>query len=231
MNNDAIKKNVQRAVHELYRQYGISETEEDGLVSALTWKIEQSSELYETLINHPKHMDNMRYFVIREALLRREFFVETPLGKLRVHAKHEVDIQDDYPGVYVDLVSPGCPEEMLVCVEFNYSDPNEIMTTVYQPGLDEPCEIVHHVMPNLARIEKDTDGKLRYFDKNGSELRHRMKICWDDGSVETVYRSDDGSLGIDATNPVLVQKGKMNPCAMGIYPFTINDLKTIEAVG
>ena len=158
----------------------------------------------------------------------REFYVDTPKGKLKVYAKHDTDTPEDFPGVFVDLVTPACPEgDMLACVEYNSSD-GDLMTTVYQPGEDEPCEIVHHEIPNRARIETGPDGKLRYYDKNGTEILRGMKIRWDNGDVDVTYRADNDELGIDATNPSLVQKGKMNPCEMGIYPFTEEDLKEIE---
>lgn len=42
--------------------------------------------------------------------MKREFYVDTPLGKLHVHAKHDTDNAADYPGVYVDLVRDGHEE-------------------------------------------------------------------------------------------------------------------------
>lgn len=74
----------------------------------------------------------------------REFFIDTPLGKLRVWAKHETDTADDFPGVYIDLVGSdnGC-DDMLACVEYDSVDGN-LQTCVYQPGMDEPVSIVKH---------------------------------------------------------------------------------------
>lgn len=161
---------------------------------------------------------------------KREFFVHTPLGDLHVYAKHDVDNSADYPGLYVDLIAAGNNnEELLACVEYD-SSMGSLMTTVYQPGQDEPCEIVHHELPSLARVETGPDGKLRYFDKNGTEILHGMKIRWNDGDVDVAYRADNDELGIDATNPVLVQRGKMRPCEMGIYPFSVEDLQELEVL-
>lgn len=50
---------------------------------------------------------------------KREFRVKTPLGELRIQAKHGGgDILTDYPGVYVDLIREGCDPEMIACVEY-----------------------------------------------------------------------------------------------------------------
>lgn len=76
--------------------------------------------------------------------MEREFYIDTPLGKLRVWAKHETDCSADYPGVYIDLVGgDGECDEMLACVEYNSAD-KILQTCVYQPGMDEPVSIVKH---------------------------------------------------------------------------------------
>ena len=76
--------------------------------------------------------------------MKREFFIDTPRGRLRVWAKHETDCAEDYPGVYIDLCDPGgnC-DEMLACVEYNSSD-DCLQSCVYQPGIDEPVCIIRH---------------------------------------------------------------------------------------
>lgn len=85
---------------------------------------------------------------------KREFFVDTPAGQLKVWAKHETDTAADYPGVYVDLM-PGAPKDgkikhepdiwgdCLAVVEYNSAD-NCLQTVVYQPGADEPVSITVH---------------------------------------------------------------------------------------
>ena len=79
--------------------------------------------------------------------MEREFFIDTPLGKLHVWAKHDKDFADDYPGVYIDIVG-GDSEygDMLACVEYNSAD-KILQTCVYQPVTDEPVSIVRHVDP------------------------------------------------------------------------------------
>ena len=49
----------------------------------------------------------------------RSFEVETPLGKLKVYAKQEDDIPDNFPGVFIDLI-PADNEEtvLLACIEY-----------------------------------------------------------------------------------------------------------------
>ena len=76
--------------------------------------------------------------------IKREFVVNTPLGRIRIKAKHKVvDCPDDYPGVYIDLLDDSGGYEMLACVEYD-SCHDRLQTCVYQPGVDEPCELVVH---------------------------------------------------------------------------------------
>lgn len=50
---------------------------------------------------------------------KREFEVTTPIGNLRVYAKHDIDNPADYPGVWVEFISPYTKESVgLVCVEY-----------------------------------------------------------------------------------------------------------------
>lgn len=79
--------------------------------------------------------------------MEREFFIDTPLGKLHVWAKHDTDCAADYPGVYIDLVGgDGECDDMLACVEYNSTD-KILQTCVYQPGMDEPVSVVRHDEP------------------------------------------------------------------------------------
>ena len=75
--------------------------------------------------------------------MNREFYIDTPLGKLKVWAKHKIDNAVDFPGVYVDLVRDGMDDDMLACVEYD-SCHDRLQTVVYQPAIDEPHEIVVH---------------------------------------------------------------------------------------
>lgn len=84
--------------------------------------------------------------------MKREFYVDTPLGKLHIHAKHDTDNATDYPGVYVDLVRDNHEDEMLACVEFD-SYEGDLLTTVYDVGDDQPKCYYHH----QAGLEKDED--------------------------------------------------------------------------
>lgn len=160
----------------------------------------------------------------------REFYVNTPNGKLKVYAKHDTDTPEDFPGVFVDLVTPACPEgDMLACVEYDSSD-KLLQTCVYQPGFDSPVEVVKHKKPNQARIETDENEKLHYYDKNGNEIYHGMTVRFDDDTETIVYRSDDDKIGVDVTNPVLIELGKAQPCQYGIIPLTEDDLAELEVI-
>ena len=75
----------------------------------------------------------------------REFYIDTPFGKLKVYAKHEgTDCPEDYPGVFVDFIDKKGKSVLLACTEY---DPNKniIQTCVYGDGLDDsPTDVVFH---------------------------------------------------------------------------------------
>lgn len=76
--------------------------------------------------------------------MSREFFVDTPLGKLRVYSKTEVDVAEDYPGVYIDIATDDGGSELLACVEFNSSN-EKLQTCVYGDGEnDVPTHVIEH---------------------------------------------------------------------------------------
>lgn len=78
----------------------------------------------------------------------REFIVDTPLGKIKVYAKHPKDHPADFPGVFVDFVEPNGELVPLACVEYDSGD-NRLQTNVYGNGTDDsPTEVVKH--ENLA---------------------------------------------------------------------------------
>ena len=75
--------------------------------------------------------------------MKREFFIETPLGKLRVYAKYEGDSPDDYPGVFVDFITPENESIILTCTEYIPGD-GKIKTTVYDGTSEEPVVNYDH---------------------------------------------------------------------------------------
>lgn len=94
-----------------------------------------------------EELSKPKWILAADESATREFFIDTPLGKLHVWAKHDKDCADDYPGVYVDLVSfwdlDGERDDMLACVEYDSAD-RVLQTCVYQLGIDEPVSIVRH---------------------------------------------------------------------------------------
>lgn len=75
---------------------------------------------------------------------KREFFVETPMGILRVYAKHDSDTPEDYPGVYIDLVRPGTERvdsDPVCTVEYD-SSKRRIQTVAFDAEMDAPVEVV-----------------------------------------------------------------------------------------
>lgn len=83
-----------------------------------------------------------------------------------------------------------------------------------------------------------TEGdKVRYFDKEGSELHDGDMVEFDavivpEGKIrrEKLYLTSEGTLGTDATNPTWLEKGWAYPCRFGIYELTEADMKYIRKV-
>ena len=77
----------------------------------------------------------------------------------------------------------------------------------------------------------ENDEATRYFDMNDEEI-HEGDCVLLDGRKERVYLTSDGKLGIDATNPIWIAKGKAYRCEYGIYPFSRFDepvlIKTVK---
>lgn len=86
--------------------------------------------------------------------MERSFEVDTPLGKLKVYAKQEDDVPENFPGVYIDLIRAESNDAVLLaCVEYE-SAKQVIQTCVYGDGLtDEPTNVVEH--QNLTEQEDD----------------------------------------------------------------------------
>lgn len=75
------------------------------------------------------------------------------------------------------------------------------------------------------------NGKYRYFDKNGEEIFDGDSVKYDgEGSrtrIRKVYTTEDGELGIDATNPAWIESGRAVECEYGIYPFEQSDMAMV----
>ena len=74
------------------------------------------------------------------------------------------------------------------------------------------------------------NGKYRYFDRNGNEITENCQIQYPDGSIETVYLTENNELGIDATSKSWIESGKAYPCEYGIYCLSIIETNEVEVV-
>ena len=79
---------------------------------------------------------------------------------------------------------------------------------------------------------KVENGERRYFDRNGNEITAgcEIRFCHGDKAlerVERVYRTVDGQLGTDATNPAWVESGRAEPCEWGVYPLGSNETNEV----
>lgn len=77
---------------------------------------------------------------------------------------------------------------------------------------------------------KEVNGKCKYYDKNGKEIKDGCKIKYETGRIEKVYLTEDGLLGTDATNPAWIEKGRAVPCEFGIYPLSTDETEEVEVI-
>ena len=82
---------------------------------------------------------------------------------------------------------------------------------------------------------KTENGQRKYFDVNGTEITEgcMIKYLHGDKSLERiveVYKTEEGELGTDATNPRWIETGRAVPCEYGIYPLTAEETEQVEVV-
>ena len=98
-------------------------------------------------------------------------------------------------------------------------DDTMLNATVEEEGYNKKSEIIK------------ANGVYHYFDKEGNELHEGdMVITYQGGKPKELYRTTDGTLGFDATNPVWLEKGYAAPCEYGIYPLDKSDMEDIVKV-
>ena len=84
----------------------------------------------------------------------------------------------------------------------------------------------------MIKIE---NGQKKYFDRNGKEITEGCEIKYLHGDkslerIEKVYRTEEGELGTDATNPKWIDTGRAVPCEYGIYPLNKEETEMVEVV-
>ena len=84
----------------------------------------------------------------------------------------------------------------------------------------------------MIKIE---NGKKKYFDRNGKEITEGCTIKYLHGDrslelIERVYRTEKDELGVDATNPIWIERGLAVPCEYGICPLTKEETEMVEVV-
>ena len=82
---------------------------------------------------------------------------------------------------------------------------------------------------------KVESGQKKYFDRNGKEITEGCEIKYLHGDrslerIEKVYRTEEGELGVDATNPRWIATGRAVPCEYGIYPLTAEETEQVEVL-
>lgn len=85
------------------------------------------------------------------------------------------------------------------------------------------------------KMIKIENGQKKYFDRNGKEITEGCEIKYLHGDkslerIEKVYRTEEGELGTDATNPKWIATGRAVPCEYGIYPLNKEETEMVEVV-
>ena len=81
-------------------------------------------------------------------------------------------------------------------------------------------------MESKAKIIEE-NGAYRYFDRDGKELHDGDIIVYESGREEKLYRTTDGTLGTDATNPHWISTGRATTCEYGIYTHELYGLRGV----
>lgn len=77
---------------------------------------------------------------------------------------------------------------------------------------------------------KMINDQRHYYDKNGKEITEGCQIKFDDIRTETVYKTSEGELATDATNPSWIETGRAFPCEYGLYPLTKEETEECEVI-
>ena len=77
---------------------------------------------------------------------------------------------------------------------------------------------------------KVVNGMRHYYDKNGAEIIEGSTIRYESGRVAEVVLLEDEQLGIDATNPKWIEKGRAYPGDYGHYPLIREETEEVEVV-
>ena len=85
-------------------------------------------------------------------------------------------------------------------------------------------------MNTKGNITYSKEEGYRYYDKDGMEIHAGDTIRWSSGRLDTVYATEQGCLGTDATNPLWVASGRAVPCEYGVYPFELQEMQEITLV-
>ena len=102
----------------------------------------------------------------------------------------------------------------------------------YQPNKKDLKDVTRE-----EKMEKENKGKVvekdgvyRYFDRDGIELFEGDIVEHENGKREELYMTENGELGIDATNPLWIETGRAVPCEYGVYPLNNADVAEMKKV-
>lgn len=207
---------------EVEKHVVISEIEGD----MQAWTVELPSNVFDQYVNEGCSVRGTMDDILCEVkntfdkpsstLNNREFFIDTPMGRLKIHAKHQKDTPDDFPGVFVDLVQPNGEDILLACVEYD-SCAGGIYTRVYgDANSDSPTDSVWH--ENIGQTTNEEDAytcpkcgaELQYdiTDDNGFDTLKGYWICGTCGASGTA--EFDSNSGNDFIGHDVDQEGPIN---------------------
>ena len=82
-----------------------------------------------------------------------------------------------------------------------------------------------------STIVYNMNGTYQYYDMHGNELHEGDVIRFnEEGPEKELYRTVNGYLGTDATNPVWIENGRAVPCEFGIYTLEQHEMQYVGLV-
>lgn len=137
------------------RHIGLYVMVEDHRKGKLSGKAFLCGELDDALLYYEKEKKRL---LADTEVEKREFYVNTPLGKLRVYAKTEKDSDTEFPGVFVELLSDFGQPLTVGCVEYDPAA-EKLLTTVYDSGSEIPADTHYHNTGGYTVIKYGDDGE------------------------------------------------------------------------
>ena len=132
-------------VNALYKQFRVSPVDPAGnrtdrvqVIKSRMRKMLKGNPLYGGNLQDPRNEESRKQFILQailESVSEAARPVETPVGQIVAYPKHKLtDSEEDYPGVYVDLLPKGNGEPVMLAVVEWLPNEQNLSCCVYADG-------------------------------------------------------------------------------------------------